>query len=330
MNVFILGGTGFLGFYTTRELLRRGHQVRTLALPPAPPEGLLPPEVEVQLGDFNELSDAAVMELFAGCEGVVFAAGADDRVTPKRPAQEFFHDANVVAARRFFNLASRAGVRRGVLLSSYFAHFDRIWPELRLSEHHPYIRSRREQEAAVLAAGDPQMDVMILELPYIFGGMPGRLPIWKPLVDYLHWPLPWVFYMKGGSAMVSVDHVAEAIAGALEQGQGGERYLIGDENLTWTAFLHRLMAAGGWDKPVVTLPNWLLWMGLGFVKGWHWLQGREGGLDPARFLSLQTRETFFDPRPAQKALGFTGGGLDEAFGETVRACGYALESDEVN
>lgn len=329
MNVFILGGTGFLGYYATLELLRRGHRVRTLALPPAPPAGLLPLEVSVQLGNFNELSDSAVMDLFAGCDGVVFAAGADDRVTPKAPADDFFHKANVLAGERFFRLAAEAGVRRGVLLSSYFAHFDRVWPELHLSEHHPYIRSRKAQEAAVLAAAGERMDVMVLELPYIFGGMPGRTPIWKPLVDYLHWPLPWVFYMQGGSAMVSVDHVAEAIAGALEQGKSGERYLIGDENLTWTAFLHRLMAAGGWDKKVVTLPNWLLRLGLGAVKFRHWLQGREGGLDPTQFLVLQTGETFFDPKPAQEALGFAGGGLDAAFRETVRACGYALESDEV-
>jgi nucleoside-diphosphate-sugar epimerase len=326
MEVFILGGTGFLGYYATLELLRRGHHARTLALPPAPPEGLLPPEVSVQLGNFNELDDQAMMDLFAGCESVVFAAGADDRVTPKAPARDFFHRANAAAGRRFFRLAAEAGVRRGVLLSSYFAHFDRIWPELRLSDRHPYIRSRRDQEAAVLEAG-AQMDVMILELPYIFGGMPGRLPIWKPLVDYLHWVLPWVFYMEGGSAMVGVDHVAEAIAGALEQGRGGERYLIGDENLTWTAFLHRLMVASGWDKQVVPLPKWLLRIGLGAVYSWHWLQGREGGLDPIRFLSLQTRETFFDPQPAQEALSFRGGGLDEAFRETIRACGYALESD---
>lgn len=130
--------------------------------------------------------------------------------------------------------------------------------------------------------------------------------------------------------MISVDHVAEAIIGALKQGQDGARCLIGDENLTRTELLNRLMVAGGWKKRVVLLPNWLLWMGLGVVKGWHWLQGREGGLDPTRFLAPQPRKTFIDPRPAQDALGFEGGGLVAAFRETMRACGYALESDEVN
>lgn len=327
MNIFILGGTGFLGYYATLELLQRGHQVSTLALPPAPPAGLLPPDVSVQIGNFNTLTDSEVTGLFKGCDGVIFAAGADDRVTPKAPADEFFAQANVVPARRFFRLAQEAGVRRGVLLSSYFAHFARIWPELELADHHPYIRSRVEQEAAVLEYSGDGLDVMILELPYIFGQMSGRIPIWKPLVDYLYWPLPWVFYPQGGSAMVSVEHVAQAIAGALEKGVEGQRYLIGDENLTWKAFLMRLAAAVGLQKKVVTLPNWIVQIGLSGVKLWHGLQGREGGLDPAHFLALQTRNTFFDPLPAQRALGFTGGGLDKAFRETVEACGYAIKSD---
>lgn len=107
---------------------------------------------------------------------------------------------------------------------------------MHLSEYHLYIRSRQAQETVVLEVGGSEMDVLVLELPYIFGQMPGRESIWKPLVDYVHWPLPRVFYMQGGSAMVRVAHVAEAIAGALEQGIGGERYLIGDENLTWLIF----------------------------------------------------------------------------------------------
>lgn len=326
MQVFILGGTGFLGYYATLALLARGHTVRTLALPPAPSVETFPANVDVQLGDFNALSDEAILALMRGCDGVIFAAGADDRVTPKAPAYDFFYEANVVGARRFFNLARNAGVKRGVLLGSYFAHFDRIWPELELSRHHPYIRSRQEQETAVLEAAGDELAVSILELPYIFGQMPGRMPLWKPLVDYLHSPLPWVFYPRGGTAMVTVEAVAQAIVGALEHGVAGARYLIGDENLSWESFLTRLGRAAGLDKKVVTLPNGVVRLGLGAVKWLHRIQGREGGLDPVAFLQLQTRETFFDPLPAQEALGFKGGGLDQAFVETVRACGYEVSS----
>ncbi len=327
MKVFILGGTGFIGYHTTLALLRQGHTVQTLALPPLPEEGLFPEGVSIHLGDFNQMSDQMLLDLMRGCGAVVFAAGADDRVTPKKPAYPFFYQANVLSAKRFFNLAKTAGVSRGVLLNSYFAYFDRVWPELKLSEHHPYIRSRREQEEVVLALAGQDFRTVILELPYIFGGMPGRTPLWQPLVKYLHWPLPWVFYPRGGSAMVSVANVARVITGALEKDVQTGCYQIGDENLTWAAFLERLAGAAGLEKKVVTLPDWVLRVGLWGLKTWHVIQSCESGLDPIELVHLQTRETFFDPKPAQEQLGFSGGDLDEAFRETVLASGFGLKSN---
>lgn len=327
MRIFILGGTGFIGYHAVLELLRRGYQIRILSLPPEPPDGLFPENVEIILGDFNHLSDQEVEMLFDNCEGAVFAAGADDRVTPKAPAYPFFYEANVQSSIRFFTLARNAGVKKAVLLSSYFVHFDRLWPELRLSEHHPYIRSRIEQERESLAIAGDEMSLVILQLPYIFGSMPGKTPLWKPLVNYIHWPFSWLFYTRGGSGMVSVNHVAEAIAGALEKGEGNFRYLVGDENLTWRELLTRLSAAAGLNRKVVTIPDWLVWAGLWCVKVWHWFRGLEGGLDPTEFVKLQTRDTFFNPEPAQRALGFSGGGLDIAFKETIKGCGYPVEED---
>lgn len=327
MDVFILGGTGFIGYHATMALLGRGHRVHTLALPPLPEEDLFPAGVTIHLGDFNAMPDQELLELMGGCDGVVFAAGVDDRVTPKKPAYPFFHKANVLAAKRFFTLAKTAGASRGVLLNSYFAYFARTWPELRMAEDHPYIRSRCEQEDAVLALADEDLRVALLELPYIFGRMPGRKPLWLPLVKYIRWPLNWLFYSGGGSAMVSVKTVARAILGALTNLDLSGRFQIGDENLTWSDFLERLSNTAGRQKKIVTLPKWLLRIGAGAIKLWHGLQGRESGLEPLSFMDVQTREAFFDPKPAQEALGFTGGDLDQAFRDTILGCGYPVESE---
>lgn len=320
MNVLVVGGTGFIGYHAVRELLRRGHQVAVLALPPLPAEGFLPPEVRITLADLNKLPDKQIQVLLAGQDAIVYAAGADDRVVPKAPAWEFFYSANVRPSARLFTLAREAGVKRGVLLSSYFAHFDRIWPEMKLSQHHPYIRSRQEQERQSLAAAAPDMELMILELPYIFGATAGRVPLWAPLVSYLRSPLPVLLYPRGGTNMVAVEHVAEAIAGAVERGKGGERYLIGEENLTWSAWLARLSKLAGRRKRVIPLPTFLVRLALRGVHLLHKWQGKEGGLDAVELARLQTRNTFFDPAPARRALGYGAGGLEAALAETVAAC----------
>jgi dihydroflavonol-4-reductase len=319
MNIFIIGGTGFIGYHAVLEFLRRGHRVSVLALPPLPDEDLLPPEVEVILADLDSLFDEDVRSLLTEQQALVFAAGADDRITPKAPAYDFFYEANVRTCSRVFKLAREAGVKRGVLMGSYFAYFDRIWPEMKLSEHHPYIRSRAVQITQVMQVSLPDLALMVLELPYIFGAMPGRIPLWAPLIRYIRYPIP-LFYPRGGTNVIAIQHVAEAIVGAVERGKGGEIYQIGDENLTWKTLLARLSTAAGKKKQVITLPDWLVQAGMGLLDLYFKVQGREGGLDPVQFIKLQTAETFFDPASSRAALGYGSGGLEIAFQDTVRAC----------
>jgi len=318
-KVLMIGGTGFLGYYAIRELLKLNYEVTILALPPLPAEGLFPPEVKITLADMNKLTDDEVGALLKGQDAVVYAAGADDRVVPKAPAYPFFYKHNVEATRRLIGIAKNAGVKKGVVLGSYFAYFAREWPQLELTKHHPYIRSRVEQEEAAIKAGGSEMEVMILELPYIFGSMPGRTPIWKPLINYIR-STGILFYTRGGTNCITVEDVGVAIAGAVERGRGGHRYVIGGQNLTWVDLLGKLSRLTGKEKKVVTLPNGLVTVGTVFVKLIHWLEGKQSGLDPIQLVKLQTANTFFDASIAQKELGFGTGNLDEALQRTVKAC----------
>ena len=319
MKVLVVGGTGFLGYYATKEFLRRGHAVTILALPPMPAPGLFPDEVDITLANVDDLGDEELRALLRGKDGVVMAAGADDRILPSAPAYPFFYHNNVEVSVRLFRLAREAGVRRGTLLSSYFAHFDRIWPHLKLSEHHPYVRSRQEQEKQSIAAAMPDLALSVLELPYIFGSMPGRTPLWTPIVNLVR-NSRVLMYPRGGTNMIAVQHVGEAIVGSIERGRGGERYLVGDENVTWKDWLRRISRiACGKTKPVITIPDSLMRMQMRRVVEKHHAEGKEGGLESLEFVKLQTAETYFDPEPSRAVLGYGRGGLDEAIRETVEA-----------
>mgnify|MGYP001323244732 FL=1 len=202
MNTFVVGSTGFLGYFAVQELLARGHTVRSISLQPASPELNFPSSVELALGDLNATSDDALRGMLQGMDGLIFAAGLDDRVVPKAPAYPKFYDANVAATRRLIRLGKEAGIKKAVVFSSYFVACHRRWPELRLPEHHPYIRSRVEQIREALEEAGSDTAVSFLMLPYIFGSLPGKTPLWKPLIGYLNSISPWAFYPAGGSAMV--------------------------------------------------------------------------------------------------------------------------------
>ena len=316
-RVFVIGGTGFLGYHAIQEFLKKGWGVTALGLPPAPPADLYPASVKVIIQDLEKISDEQFLALLRGHDALVFAAGLDDRYTPKKPAYPKFYRANVEACVRALTLAKQAGIQRAVTLGSYFAHFNRLWPELKLAERHPYIRSRVEQERAVTSI--PGIDVCVLELPYIFGDPLGRRPLWYPLVKYIR-ATPLVLYMQGGSVCVTAESVGQAVVGAIEHGEKGKFYPVGDENLTWLQLLTRLGRADGRRVRVVALPTWLIKVGLYGLWLIHELQGKEAGLDPRYFAPLQTAETFLDPEPSRRALGFEIGGLDESFRKTVEAC----------
>jgi nucleoside-diphosphate-sugar epimerase len=318
MKVFIAGGTGFLGYHATHELRRRGHQVTVMARRTPSFPGYFPPDVQIRLGDLNTISDADLLEFVRGYEWVIYAAGAHASARFQGDAYTYFYNENARSAARFFKLARTGGVKRGVLLGSYFTYFDRMRPDLKLSENHPYIRSRQDQIKESFAAALPDLEVMVLELPWIFGTAPGHIPSWQPLIRYIQSPMP-LFFTAGGTNMIAAVEVAQAIAGALEHGKGGELYLVGDENLTWRDLLTRIGTIIGKPKPVITIPTPLVQTLSGLFGVLRSLQGKTSGLDTSKFIHFQTTNTFFDATPARAALGYAQGGLNQALQETVQA-----------
>lgn len=68
MNVFMIGGTGLLGSAAAAELIARGHQVKSIALPPLPEGAPIPEEMEIVLGNYLTMSDDELREKMAGCD----------------------------------------------------------------------------------------------------------------------------------------------------------------------------------------------------------------------------------------------------------------------
>ncbi|WP_243676757.1 hypothetical protein [Secundilactobacillus collinoides] len=118
-----------------------------MALPPLPADDLIPNEVELSLGNINDLSDTDIVHLLADCDGFMYAAGADERALPDAPALSFYYHANVLPTQRLARLARQAGVKKFVVFGSYTAEFASLWrdtyPEY---QQQPYPNTRLLQE----------------------------------------------------------------------------------------------------------------------------------------------------------------------------------------
>ncbi len=323
MKIFIVGGTGFIGYHTTIELLKRNHQVSALAIPDIKLGKWYPSEVSVHFSNIFEMSHKNLVDLFVGFDALVYAVGPDDRVHPKVPAYEYYYEKIALTTQKVCIAAREAGIQRGVILNSYFAYFDRVFPKKKLAINHPYIQCRIEQADYAIEAGGENLEVMILELPYIFGTMPenARIPIWKSVfIDrFKNWKI--VVYPRGGSTMITVEHVAEAIAGALENGKKGKHYPIGDENISWKEMLEIMFSAYGTPKKILTLPRWIFLI-VGRVRRWKFKIGKiYDGLDSYYlFKDILTDYFFMDPCDSIKELKYNTGGVREAIVKTIEAC----------
>ncbi|MBS0304236.1 MAG: NAD(P)H-binding protein [Proteobacteria bacterium] len=321
LRVCILGGTGLLGYHAALEFLRRGHEVQTIALRDIELGAWFPRQIEVHEADITQLDERALVERLRGVDALVYALGPDDRTVPDAPAYEFFRQRLVRQCERIFIAARKAGVTRGTVLGSYFTHFDRVWPHKQLAERHAYIRCRVEQARRAIAAGGRTLAVSVLELPYIFGTMPQRVPLWKEFVLDALVRMPVVFYPDGGSTMITAAHVGEAVVGAIERGVHGQHYPIGDENLSWDEMLGVMLRTLGMpDKRVIHIGPRIGSL-LGRVqRGIEARRGKESGLDAELlFPDVMCERLFMDPSLSAAALGYGRGGVREAIEQTVRA-----------
>lgn len=321
----VVGGTGLLGYYTVLDALKKGHQVGVLTLDDINLSGWFPEEVSVNFGDVFALSEEELVSYFKGYDGVVYSVGPDDRITPPAPSYEFFHERLVLHCAKTLRAAEKAGVKRAVVYNSYFAYFDRLYPDVHFAEKHPYIKCRVEQ-AELCISQAKTMDVMILELPYIFGSMPERVPLWKDtFLDRFANGKKTIMFPKGGTTMIAVQHIGEAGVGALMYGEHGKRYPVGEENHSFDYFLDIMMVTLlGKKRKIMHPARWLL----GLVGKWmrkdEFKHGKEAGLNMEYTMKeILTRELYIkdeDIVSTREELKMTTGGLEEAIKETAIAC----------
>jgi len=239
MKTLVVGGTGLLGGHAALYLKEQGFDV-TLASRAAPKAPLLAALPFIAL-DYLNAPDPAVLR---GFDALLFCAGQDIRhVDFAQPLDDQWHERNTVAIPRFFAAARDAGVKRAVMLGSFYPQ---LAPEL--IETNAYVRSRHLSDEGIRALNTPDFATLSVNAPFMVGHVPG-LPnaMFEAYVTYARGQMPDmpVFGPKGGTNFMSVQSLSEALHQALVKGTPGKAYLVGDENLTFAQFFGLFFKAAG-------------------------------------------------------------------------------------
>ncbi len=321
MKVFMIGGTGLLGCEAARIFIERGHQVKSVALPPLPEGAPIPEEMELEFCNIYEKTDDEIKAMMEGYDCFVFAAGIDERVEFPAPVYDAYYKYNIAPLKRILPLCKEVGMKNSVILGSYFSYAAKQYPEMKLTEKHPYIRSRIDQEEVAFSFADENFDVAVLELPYIFGTQPGRKPVWVILIEQIKMmdKLPCTMYPGGGTAMLTVRQVGEVIVGAAEKSKGATAWPISMYNMDWKKFLKIVYAARGMgeNRKIISIPPWMMRMGLGGVKKEYAEKGIESGIDVDGLADIMDINLFID-RKYSVELGATEDDIEEAIADSIR------------
>ncbi len=325
MKVFIVGGTGLLGSVSAAQFISRGHSVKTLALPGLPVGADLPEGMDISFGNYLEMTDEELLAFMDGCDCFVFAAGVDERVEFPKPVYPYYEKYNIEPVRRLVSLAKKAGVKSCVVFGSYFTYLNRIRPEMKLTEIHPYIKCRYEQEKVALSLADDKMSVSVMELPYIFGSQKGRKPVWVIFTEKLRSMGPITFWPKGGTAAITTRQVGQAVVGAAELGVTAV-YPIATKNYTWKELMLKIHEGLGRPRRrFYHIPEKAFRAYAHLLQSSAERKGLEPGLNYIELSKIMCTQLFMEIGVAKK-LGATDDDVDAAVIDSIKTSVDAMKN----
>ncbi|MGH9442578.1 MAG: hopanoid-associated sugar epimerase [Thermoanaerobaculia bacterium] len=318
MNV-VTGGTGFLGAHVVRALLRRGEPVRCLVREASPRRNLDGLSVELAVGDLNDPGSLA--RAFRGAT-VLYHCAADYRLFARNPREIF--RTNVAGTENVLRAAAEAGVARVVHTSSVGTlgrgrgaqPADETTPVSRREMIGAYKASKFDAERVAEEWARRGLPVVIVNPSTPVGELDAKpTPTGRILVDFLNCRMP--AYVDTGLNLIDARDAAEGHLLAAERGRAGEKYILGNRNMTLKEIFDSLSSFSGIPSPRVRLPSWVPIAVGALDTAVARLSYREPrvSLDSAR---MSRHRMYFDPGKAVRELGLPQSSVEAALERAVK------------
>jgi len=314
----VTGGSGFVGSHVVRALLAQGRSVRCLVRPQSRRDNLEGLPVEIATGD---LTDAP--SLAAALSGVhtLYHVAADYRLWAWDPLE--LYRANVGGTENVLQAAAAAGVSRVVYTSSVAAlglkddgsPGDETTPVVRARIIGHYKKSKYDAERVAEKWAAQGLPVVIVNPSTPIGERDIKpTPTGQLIVDFLNGRLP--AYVDTGLNLVDVRDVAAGHLAAAERGRPGERYILGNRNMTLKEILQALAGLTGLPAPSVRLPHWVPLSAAAVAEGVARVTGKAPRVS-LESVRMSTHRMFFDASRAVRELGLPQTPVEEPLGRAV-------------
>lgn len=257
-RVLITGATGFVGSAIARRLLAEGVSVRALVRERADTRNLAGLDLEHSRGDITDA--VSVRKAMSGCDTVFHAAAMVAFWVPVKERQQFYH-VNVEGTKIVMRAALDEGVERVVHTStiSTIGSYGEATPTNEEMDFNlwdmcmEYERSKYSAEFEAWRFGARGLPLVVV-LPAAPVG-PRDIkpnPVGQLILNFIAGKIPG--YIDGGANFIHVVDVADGHVLAARKGRPGERYILGDQNLTVPQLFEALETISGVKAPKLKLP----------------------------------------------------------------------------
>jgi dihydroflavonol-4-reductase len=324
-HILVTGGCGFIGRHLVSLLSARGDHVRVLDLADWPRAAdPLPPNVEMRQGSIRDKAALA-----RACMGVdtVFHLAANPNLWAPDP--NTFHEVNYEGTQRVLEAAANARVSRFVYTStesilkninapraSHAALIDEKVSHGEEDVPGPYCLSKYRAEQAALAAARTGQPVVIVNPTMPIG--PGDLTLTPPtrmILGFLNGTTP--AYLACDFNLVDARDAALGHLLAAQYGRVGERYILGNENLSLGHLLKELARLTDLSMPKSRVPYWLAYVSALVSEGLANIT-KKPPMAPLTGVRLARSSMAFDCSKAQEELRWQCRPLQQSLIDTIR------------
>lgn len=257
MKILVTGGSGYIGSAVVRELLSDGAKVKVLARKPEGLRNLEGLDVELTHGDITDFH--SIKSALRGCDRVFHLAAI---YAIWLPDPKMMHWANVQGTKNVLEACLQKKIKKVVYTSSVAAlgahgggrpadesaRFN-LW-----HTRDNYYISKFKAERVALGYFQRGLPVVIVNPTNPCGPRDAApTPNGQLIINIIKGKLPG--YVDGGINVSDIADTAKGHVLAMEKGKPGEKYILGNTNVSVKEYFDLIAQTGGGKSPSIKIPK---------------------------------------------------------------------------
>jgi dihydroflavonol-4-reductase len=320
MTTLLTGATGFLGSALARELLKDGRHLKLLARKNTDTRNIDGLDCEVNYGDLRDRE--SLKSALKGCKTLYHTAAYYSLWSQDK---KMIYDINVQGTRNILECALEAGVEKVVYtstvgcigLSGDHSPANEQQPMNPATLCNDYKLSKYEAEQVALELFGRGLPLVIVNPSTPVGPRDIKpTPTGKIILDFLNGKMP--AYIDTGLNLIDVADCARGHILAEEKGRLGERYILGNKNMSLKEILLALEALTGLKAPRIKMPYWVAYTA-GLACEWvsDTITHRPPSV-PLAGVKMAKYFMYFDATKSIQELGLPQSPVENALGQAVQ------------